>query len=234
MKNERTKDYIEDCLKEVNQFGTINKIAEEQSYRLCHWNETDKEINYRRFFTVNGLICLNIQDENVFNEYHKLVNSLMEKGVFNGLRIDHIDGLYEPSQYLERLRDEYEDSYIVVEKILGVNETIPEDWPVQGNTGYDFLAMVNNLFTNKDAEKQLTKFYTQLVKDKKPVNEQIREKKAFIAFNHMSGELDNLSSLFIGLNIIEKKNICNYSERRTQRSHWRISDPVSGISFLWK
>ncbi|MGZ5191508.1 MAG: alpha-amylase family glycosyl hydrolase, partial [Flavisolibacter sp.] len=205
MKNDMTRNFIEDCLKEVNQFDTINKIAAEQSYRLCHWNETDNEINYRRFFTVNSLICLNIQDENVYKEYHQLVNSLMQSGVFNGLRIDHIDGLYDPVQYLKRLRNEHEDQYIVVEKILGGNESIPENWPVQGNTGYDFLAIVNNLFTNKDSERQLTRFYTQLVKDNRPVSEQIRDKKAYIAFNHMSGELDNLCTLFIELNIIEKK-----------------------------
>lgn len=183
----------------------LQQIAEAQHYRLCMWQETDKAINYRRFFTINGLICLNIQDEHVFNYYHKVIKELADEGIFKGLRIDHIDGLYDPTQYLERLRSlAGEDAYITIEKILDAEETIPEQWPIQGNTGYDFLAMVNKLFANGKSERQFTHFYEQLTKDTTPVQQQLYTKKAAILYDHMAGELDNLYKLLTESGLVEK------------------------------
>jgi len=102
---------------------------------------------------------LNIQDQQVFGQFHGLIETLVKEGVFQGLRVDHIDGLYDPAKYLRSLREMAGDeTYIVVEKILEPDEQQPNDWPVQGNTGYDFLATVNNLFTNKAAKKAFTQF----------------------------------------------------------------------------
>jgi len=208
-KNETVKNHLDDCIKQVNSDASlIHKIVDEQHYRLCHWQETDKQINYRRFFTVNGLICLDIQDENVFEAYHQLINALSRDGVFQGLRIDHIDGLYDPTQYLERLRKMAgEESFIVVEKILAPEETLPEYWPVEGNTGYDFLAMVNNLLTNKEAEPQFTQFYQGLVKEQRTVSQQIRDKKSYILYEHMGGELENLYRLFTESDLVEMEAV---------------------------
>ena len=130
----------------------ILKIAESQHYRLCHWQETDKQINYRRFFTINGLICLNIHKDKVFSFYHRKIKELIDDKIFDGLRIDHIDGLYDPTKYLNDLRAMVgAETYIIVEKILERHESLPEHWPVQGTSGYDYLAISNNLFTNKKA-----------------------------------------------------------------------------------
>ena len=117
--------------------------------------------------------------------------------VFDGLRVDHIDGLYDPTKYLNDLRKlAGEKSYIVVEKILEPEETMPGNWPVQGNTGYDFLGMVNNLFTNRAAEYELTALYYDISRDDTTVEDQIREKKSFILHKYMNGELDNLIRLY--------------------------------------
>src|SRR5688572_1098237 len=125
------------------------KIPAAEHYVLCDWKETDKVMNYRRFFTVNSLICTNIQDDAIFARYHELVKKCVGEKIFQGLRIDHIDGLYDPGKYLRDLRNlTGDETYIVVEKILASAEEMPSKWPVQGNSGYDFLAMVNNLFTN--------------------------------------------------------------------------------------
>src|SRR5206468_9069385 len=162
-----------------------------------HWQETDRRINYRRFFTVNGLICLNIQDRHVFQHYHKYIAELYRTGTFSGLRVDHIDGLYNPQQYLEELRDLIgESAYIVVEKILEPGERLPKSWPVQGTTGYDFLALANNLFTERSSEKAFTRFYHDWTDDKGYIHQQLRDKKAHILYSHMRGELDNLTRLF--------------------------------------
>lgn len=211
MKDESIRKYVEACIEKVNENKTLlGEIESQQSYRLCHWQESDKLMNYRRFFTVNGLICLNIQEEEVFTHYHSLVKSLMEEGIVQGLRIDHIDGLYDPESYLHNLRQlSGEEVPVLVEKILEPGEALPKQWPVQGNTGYDFLAMVNNLFTNRKAEKNFSRFYRKLVNDQRSVHEQVREKKSYILNQHMGGELDNLYRLFRQAGVLDKKKLAS-------------------------
>ncbi len=193
--------YLSECLAAVNNSNeALHYISAQQVYRLCHWQETASHINYRRFFTVNGLICLNIQHPHVFQEYHKYIFYLIQKGVFQGLRIDHIDGLYDPAYYLEELRQNIGDeTYLIVEKILEKDETLPLQWPIQGTSGYEYLATVNNLLTNKAAEAKWTRFYYNLVREYKTVPQQIREKKSFILYHHMGGELENLYQTFMEL-----------------------------------
>jgi maltooligosyltrehalose synthase len=199
------------------------KLPDGNNFVLCDWRETDKTINYRRFFIVNSLICTNIQDGKVFNKYHELVKELVEQGIFKGLRIDHVDGLYDPKKYLEDLRNlAGEETYIVVEKILEPGENLPDDWPIQGNSGYDFLGMVNNVFTNVESEYDLDVFYYDITDDSKPVKQQISEKKAHILYTHMNGELDNLVRLHrsLGLGDFEKEDL------RKSIAEYLISCPV--------
>lgn len=180
------------------------KLASSQNYRLCNWKETDRKINYRRFFTVNSLICLNIQDPDVFKAYHEYIFKLLRDGVFQGLRVDHIDGLFDPDAYLELLRESVSnDTYIVIEKILEQGEELPTAWPVQGTTGYDFLATVNNVFTNQEAEAPFSAYYKDLSESSASIEEQIWGKKAAILKDHMGGELANLVDLYHSLNLDE-------------------------------
>ncbi|MVN93099.1 malto-oligosyltrehalose synthase [Mucilaginibacter aquatilis] len=208
-KDEDFKQHFDQSIVLVNQnHDLLKQLANTQAYRLCSWQETDQSINFRRFFTVNSLICLNIQDKAVFDHFHQFIKHQVEAGVFKGLRIDHIDGLYDPAQYLERLRElAGDDTYIVAEKILEHGEKLPESWPLQGTSGYDYLAVLNNLFTNAGAKKRFTSFYNDLVDSEKPVHEQIKTKKAAILFEHMGGELDNLYQLFKRLKLTDRKLI---------------------------
>jgi malto-oligosyltrehalose synthase/4-alpha-glucanotransferase len=205
MEQEPLRALVEKNLKQINaDLKRLLRIVNEQVYRLCHWQETDRQINFRRFFTVNGLICLNIHDKAVFDTYHQSIATLLKEGVFQGLRVDHIDGLYDPTQYLERLRGlAGDETYIVVEKILEPHEGLPTAWPVQGNTGYDFLSIVNNLLTNPTAKKVLTQYYYALVGDHRTVPQQIRDAKAYILYEHMGGELENLYRLCLDLNLAD-------------------------------
>ncbi|SFC87361.1 malto-oligosyltrehalose synthase [Spirosoma endophyticum] len=213
MKEAKSKAYVRRCLKTVNTTtACLHQIADEQEYRLCYHGETDQQINFRRFFTVNSLICLNIQDPAVFEAVHQLPKTLLEAGVFQGLRVDHIDGLYDPSQYLERLRKlAGDDAYIVVEKILQNDEELPTFWPVQGATGYAYLSMVNNLFTRTSSETSFTRFYQSLLGEKMAVRQELYDKKAYILYEHMNGELDNLVALFQSLNLIDEEAFANVS-----------------------
>lgn len=186
----------------------LKEVVELQYYRLCHFNETDSRINYRRFFTVNSLICMNMQHKDTFAAYHKFIYSLVKQGVIDGLRIDHIDGLYDPEAYLSQLRNLMgKDTYIVVEKILEEGEEIPALWPIQGNTGYDFLSDVNNLFTDAGARREFTKYYERLTGDHTDVQQQILLKKSAILEDYMGGELNNLYELFISLKLAEEQAI---------------------------
>jgi malto-oligosyltrehalose synthase/4-alpha-glucanotransferase len=199
--------YLDKCLELANASHTLlQQIAEEQNYILCNWQEADKQINYRRFFTINGLICLNVQNSGVFDLVHQKTIEYVQKGIFHGLRIDHIDGLHDPTRYLAKLRDKVgEETYITVEKILQHNEGLSAHWPVQGTTGYDFLAIVNNIFSNKKNEEKFTKLYDTLLNAETDVGQQLLDKKAYILEEHMAGELDNLMRLFIHLDLAEKE-----------------------------
>lgn len=207
--NEPIKNLLDARLKAINENKEeLKQVIDQQTYALCHWQKTEQQINFRRFFTVNGLICLNIQNEEVFNEYHQLIKSLVEQDVFQGLRIDHIDGLYDPALYLKQIRElAGDDTYIVVEKILETNENLPAEWPIEGTTGYEFLAMVNNLMTNATSEEKFTGFYQNLTENQESVKEQLLKKKAYILYEQMGGELENLYQLFVELNLVEKQHL---------------------------
>ena len=192
----------------------LRQIANEQHYRLCSYQETDTRINFRRFFTVNSLLCLNIQNDEVFNKFHQLIIQLVKEGIFQGLRIDHIDGLYDPSKYLDQLRKAVGDEvYLVVEKILEKGEQMPL-WPIEGNTGYDFLALVNNLLTGTANQGKFNSFYKTLIPGTIPVSNQVHDKKAYILENQMDGELDNLTNLFLESDIVKHKGVANEEIRQ--------------------
>ncbi|MBA4053686.1 MAG: 4-alpha-glucanotransferase [Marivirga sp.] len=198
MREYDTRTFIENCIERINNNEEkLKQIADTQFYRLCDWKETNEKINYRRFFLVNGLICLNIQFEQVFNQYHRTIGRFVHDGLFQGLRVDHVDGLYDAIQYCERLRKLCGDTtYIVVEKILEPGESLDKQWPIQGTTGYDYLAAVNNLFTRNSSENRFSQFYESLTHGKKSIEDQIADKKSAILYQYMGGELENLYHFF--------------------------------------
>ncbi|KAA0993795.1 malto-oligosyltrehalose synthase [Dyadobacter aurulentus] len=185
-----------------NDPAKLREIVDQQTYALCHWQTTEEKINFRRFFTVNGLICLNMQYDEVFDAYHQLVRQLVTEGVVQGLRIDHIDGLFDPASYLQKLRAAVgHDTYIIAEKILEKEEELPAGWPIEGTTGYEFLAMVNNLFTNAGSLNAFDTFYQSITQLDKSVHDQLLSKKSEILYGHMGGELENLYQLFVELQL---------------------------------
>ncbi len=184
----------------------LSDLIAAQHYQLCHWEETDHRINFRRFFTVSNLICLNVHDQKVFDDVHALTKKLVDQSVFDGLRIDHVDGLYNPSEYLRNLRRLCgPDTYIVVEKILGEGEKLPGEWPVQGTTGYDFLSLSNNLFTDPRSKRVLTHYYEKRINTKVSLKQQQIEKKALILSRYMEGEASNLYQYFVDLDLYPGK-----------------------------
>ena len=153
-------------------FDMLDRILSQQPYRLAYWKMALEELNYRRFFDINELVGLRVEDPRVFAERHRLILQLVRENKITGLRIDHIDGLYDPRGYLEQLqqsigadsgRNARQNIYLVVEKILGEQESLPEDWPVAGTTGYDFTNAVNAVFIDPQGFSQLEKLYGRFV-----------------------------------------------------------------------
>ena len=151
--------------------GDLAATLASQHYILAWWRLAHDELNWRRFFSINELAGLRIEEDAVFEAVHKLPLRLYRERLIDGLRIDHVDGLADPAAYLERLRDqlnrldrERDDgpAYLVVEKILGPGESLPADWPVDGTTGYEFMDQVSLLLHDEAGEEPLTRHWTAL------------------------------------------------------------------------
>ena len=200
--NTSIKDFIDENLKIFNgikniseSFDLLDKLLSQQNYRISFWKVANEEINYRRFFNVNELISLRVENEHVFNRIHSLVFKLCREEKISGLRIDHIDGLYDPSDYLKNVRDRTKDIFLVVEKILGFEENLPAFWPVQGTTGYDFLNFLNEIFCQKKNNYRLTAFYNKFAEQNKTYEQIVIEKKRLIIQTRMAGDVENLAIL---------------------------------------
>jgi (1->4)-alpha-D-glucan 1-alpha-D-glucosylmutase len=137
----------------------LRELLEQQHYELAFWRRGPAEINYRRFFDVNDLAALHMEDEEVFTATHALILRYVREGVIDALRIDHIDGLLEPHAYLRRLRDAAGATPIVVEKILSPGEALRTDWPIQGTTGYEFLNDLEDVFLDPKGYAEVESAY---------------------------------------------------------------------------
>lgn len=185
----------------------LKEILDLQYYIPTHWKQTEKEINYRRFFTINGLICLSMEQPEVFENYHHFTKELCDAGLIQGLRIDHIDGLFDPEKYLERLRSLFgKEFYIIVEKILEAEEKLPGHWDVQGTSGYDFLAHVNHLFTKTSNGTVFNEEYEKISPKVADYEKLIYRKKLFILEERMGGELQNLWNILNDEKLLEENS----------------------------
>lgn len=201
-KNPDVKRFLEENIQIFNgtrgvaeSFNRLDSLLSEQFFRLSFWKVATEEINYRRFFNINGLISLRMEDENVFEQTHRLIISLAKDGKFTGLRVDHIDGLYDPTGYLGRLRERAGEVYLVVEKILDLEEELPATWPVQGTTGYDFMNYVNGIFCKTRNARAFSKIYSEFTRFKTSYEDLVCDKKRLIIGKEMAGDVDNLAHL---------------------------------------
>jgi (1->4)-alpha-D-glucan 1-alpha-D-glucosylmutase len=145
----------------------LDRLLSAQAYRLAYWQIGYEEINYRRFFDINDLVGLRVEVPEVFDNRNQKTFELVRSGKVTGLRIDHIDGLWDPGCFLQRLQSQLgpgegrQGVYVVVEKILGRGEPLPREWPVAGTTGYDFLNALNGIFIRPGGLERLEEIYAQ-------------------------------------------------------------------------
>ncbi len=173
----------------------LGVLLAQQHYRLADARDAATQLNWRRFFDVDGLIAIRVEDPDVFAATHQVLLRLVREGLIDGLRVDHPDGLADPGGYLARLSAETGDAWVVVEKILAHGEELP-DWPCAGTTGYDALALVGGLFTDPDGEVPLTEEYVRFTGGKQGFAEVEREAKHDIADGTFAAELSRLTRLF--------------------------------------
>ena len=156
----------------------LHRLLEKQHYRLAFWRVASDEINYRRFFEITDLAGVRMEDRTVFEATHGLVSRLAKGGGIDGVRIDHPDGLADPKQYFERLRELFPRRWIVLEKILADDEKLPEDWPVHGETGYRFVNLLTGLFIDGAAESRFDRIYQRFTGERRTLRGASRARAA--------------------------------------------------------
>lgn len=188
---------ISEKLRESNEDRKlVDDVISMQNYSLRPWNSTDFEINYRRFFAVDGLICLREEDGKVFRQVHEKLINLVKSGEIDGIRIDHVDGLYDPEKYLKELRDAVGNAYIMVEKILERNEFLDPQWPVQGTTGYDFLGKITSLMCSAANIGHLKAIYEGFTGNQQEKEEMVYSMKLDAMDTLFPAVLDILADVF--------------------------------------
>src|SRR4051794_17098665 len=228
---DRTLKHVNGKPEEPRSFDLLHLLLELQVYRLAHWRVSGEEINYRRFFDVNDLVGLRMENPQVFAATHRMLRRLLGDKIITGVRIDHCDGMFNPRQYLIRLQLLYAAAringpeplppfaengislevqqvfsqhdwmykkhplYAVVEKILEPGEELPDEWPVDGTSGYDFTNLVNGIFINQENELALTRLYLRFVGQIADVDTLIYQSKKLIMHTALSSEVNVLTHL---------------------------------------
>jgi (1->4)-alpha-D-glucan 1-alpha-D-glucosylmutase len=199
--------FIEDNLSRLNgdvadsaSFCHLERILSEQNYWLAYWQDVNEGINYRRFFAISDLVGMRVEDPIVFEAMHEQIFRLIGKGAIGGVRIDHIDGLRDPAGYLNKLGERIASTassnggkpYVIVEKILAPHETLPEEWPVAGTTGYDYLNWANGIFVSRAGAKRLAGIYSGFTSREAEFADILYEKKKLVMNSLLRVEMRSL------------------------------------------
>lgn len=178
-----------------NTEGSTADVLARQHYVLANWRATATHLNYRRFFDVTTLAGVRVEDPDVFAAVHSRTLQWVADGAVDGLRIDHPDGLADPAGYLQRLRAAAPSAWITVEKILEPGESLPDDWPVDGTTGYDVMADITQLLVDPAGGAALDELFAETTGDRRPYREQLTAAKAEVLDLLFGPELNRLTEL---------------------------------------
>ncbi|HEY0874637.1 MAG TPA: malto-oligosyltrehalose synthase [Vicinamibacterales bacterium] len=192
----------------AGSYDLLHALLESQAYRLSYWRTASHEINYRRFFDVNTLAGLRVEEPDVFEATHALLGRLLGDGSVQGVRIDHPDGLFDPKRYFDMLQELARRSkdgtasggdgtmlYVLAEKILSAGEELPTSWAIHGTTGYDFLNDLNGVFIDASQARRVRRVYTKLTGRGEPFDDVLYDAKQLIMTTAMSSELNVLAHM---------------------------------------
>jgi (1->4)-alpha-D-glucan 1-alpha-D-glucosylmutase len=204
---ERALEVLNGIKGRPESFEPLHNQLEQQAYRLAYWRVSGSDVNYRRFFDIDSLAGLRVEERDVFEASHALIFRLVAEGRVHGLRIDHVDGLADPTGYLESLQGAVGPGfYIVVEKILEPGEKL-RDWPIAGTTGYDALSLLDGVLVDRNAKAPLDKLYRVCTGGGENFHAALRRAKLQILETSFASELESLVS--------DVKRIAD-SDRRTR------------------
>lgn len=172
---------------------SLHRLIEQQHYRLANWRVAADDINWRRFFDINELVGLRAEHPDVFQASHAYLLQLMDEGLIDGLRIDHVDGLADPRGYCRRLWRATRGAPVYVEKILGPGEVLPADWKVQGTTGYDFMNQVSQLLHDARGEPLLRHLWLELSGRQDGFAEEVRQARKHVLASLFAGDVEGLA-----------------------------------------
>ena len=193
-------DAIDRVVRELNaSVDALDEFLSQQYYRLAYWKTADQQLGYRRFFDVNTLIGLRVEREFVFDETHALIVKWLKQGLLDGVRVDHPDGLRDPKEYFERLRERAPEAWIVGEKILEPGEWMRGDWPIEGTSGYDFLNMALGVLVHKEGLKKLGEHYTTFTGDDADFPGVAHDKKLAVEQEALGSDVNRLTTLFVDI-----------------------------------
>jgi (1->4)-alpha-D-glucan 1-alpha-D-glucosylmutase len=195
-----------------NNVDRLDEFLEQQNFRLALWKTSEQDLGYRRFFDVNTLVGLRMEDPKVFADTHALILNWLREGVLDGIRIDHPDGLRDPRAYFERLRAEAHDVWILAEKILEPGEKLRPEWPIDGTTGYDYLNLAGGLMIDQQSESTMTEFYAGFTGEQTEYQTVCRDKKHRVLRDLLGSDVNRLTNLFT--------EICE--EHRDHRDYTRL------------
>jgi (1->4)-alpha-D-glucan 1-alpha-D-glucosylmutase len=173
----------------------LDAWLERQNWKLAHWRNASTELGYRRFFDVNSLAGLRVENLRVFERVHHVVLDWLAKGVIDGVRVDHVDGLRDPYEYLQRLRDASPNAWIVVEKILAEGEPLPKQWPIEGTTGYEFIRTCDQVFVDARNQAQFDALQARYSGEANHWEERVREAKLLILKQVLGSERERMTDL---------------------------------------
>ena len=205
----------------------LDALVRRQNYRLAYWRVASEEIDYRRFFTIETLVGVRVEDPTVFALTHRRILDLVATRRVEGLRVDHVDGLRDPAEYLARLAGESGGCYTVVEKILEAGESLPAQFAVAGTSGYEFLARVNNVLVDPAGESEMTAAYADFVGGDVDYATVVHEAKQQVMADELTAEVDRLVALLSG--ICENHRRQRDQTRRELRDHLRTLVASYGV-----
>jgi (1->4)-alpha-D-glucan 1-alpha-D-glucosylmutase len=200
---ERAMKQLEGKVGDPRSFDRLDELLSAQTYRLSYWRVAAEEINYRRFFDVNELAAIRVENPVVFDTIHQLLLELVKLGSVTGIRIDHVDGLQDPKQYLTTLQERCgtiigSDAgeraiYLIVEKILSEDERLRSDWPIHGTTGYEFASDLTQLQVDPANEGAFSKIYRDFIDRYVHLESLMYEKKKLVMDVSLASNIESLS-----------------------------------------
>jgi (1->4)-alpha-D-glucan 1-alpha-D-glucosylmutase len=175
--------------------AALHRFLHAQHYRLAYWRNATEELNYRRFFDVNTLAGIRVEEPEAFEESHRLPLQWVREGLVHGLRVDHPDGLRDPQAYLQRLRNESGGVWVLVEKITEPGEELPVSWACDGTTGYDFMRLATGVMVDSDSAAEMIGAYEAFTATAGPYAEIAAASKHFVLTNVLAADVSRVARL---------------------------------------